>query len=90
MSATLAHPGNTAADTYRQAEVIRFAYRLDGERKLSGKELGALAKRMIESSDPVRKAKDSWGTHARILRRQAAFYGSIFEEQTKRLITKRP
>ena len=40
-----------------QAEVIRFAYRLDAERMLSGKELGALAKRMIESSDPVEKLK---------------------------------
>ncbi len=40
-----------------QAEVIRFAYRLDAERMLSGKELGALAKRMIESSDPVEKLR---------------------------------
>ena len=29
-----------------QAEVIQFAYRLDAERTLSGKELAALAKRM--------------------------------------------
>ena len=40
-----------------QAEVIRFTYRLDAERMLSGEELGALAKRMIESSDPVEKLK---------------------------------
>lgn len=40
-----------------QAEVIQFAYRLDAERMLSGKELGALAKRMIEVSDPVEKLK---------------------------------
>ena len=40
-----------------QAEVIQFAYRLDAERMLSGKELGALAKRMIEASDPVEKLK---------------------------------
>ena len=37
-----------------QAEVIQFAYRLDAERMLSGKELGALAKRMIEVSDPAK------------------------------------
>jgi hypothetical protein len=40
-----------------QAEVIQFAYRLDAERMLSGKELGALAKRMIEASDPVEKLR---------------------------------
>jgi len=36
-----------------QAEVIRFAYRLDAERQLTGKELSALAERMVESTDPV-------------------------------------
>jgi len=40
-----------------QAEVIQFAYRLDAERMLTGKELAALAKRMIEASDPVEKLK---------------------------------
>lgn len=40
-----------------QAEVIRFAYRLDAERMLSGKELGALDRRMVESSDPVEKLR---------------------------------
>ena len=40
-----------------QAEVIQFAYRLDAERMLSGKELAALAKRMIDASDPVEKLK---------------------------------
>ncbi|CAN5533869.1 hypothetical protein BH20VER3_BH20VER3_05900 [soil metagenome] len=40
-----------------QAEVIKFAYRLDAERMLSGKELGTLAKRMIESSDPIEKLR---------------------------------
>ena len=38
-------------------EVIQFAYRLDAERMLSGKELAALAKRMIDASDPVEKLK---------------------------------
>ncbi len=40
-----------------QAEVIRFAYRLDAERRLSGKELGALAQQMIDASDPIEKLK---------------------------------
>jgi hypothetical protein len=34
-----------------QAEIIRFAYRLDAERKLSGQELSSLAERMVASSD---------------------------------------
>jgi hypothetical protein len=36
-----------------QASVIRFAYRLDAERKLTGKELSALASRMVEADDPA-------------------------------------
>lgn len=36
-----------------QAEVIQFAYRLDAERMLSGKELVVLAKQMFAASDPV-------------------------------------
>jgi len=40
-----------------QAEVIQFAYRLDAERMLSGKKLGALAKRMLEAIDPAEKLK---------------------------------
>ena len=36
-----------------QAGVIRFAYRLDAERKLSGAELSALAERMTQTSDPA-------------------------------------
>ena len=40
-----------------QAEVIQFAYRLDAERMLSGKELGTLAQRMIDATDPVEKLK---------------------------------
>ena len=34
-----------------QAEVIQFAYRLDADRMLSGKELGELARRMVEATD---------------------------------------
>lgn len=40
-----------------QAAVIQFAYRFDAERMLSGKELGALAQRMIDATDPVEKLK---------------------------------
>ena len=40
-----------------QAEVIQFAYRLDAERMLSGKEIAALAQRMIDTADPVEKLR---------------------------------
>ena len=36
-----------------QAEVIQFAYRLDAERMLSGRELVALAKKMVAAIDPT-------------------------------------
>ena len=39
-----------------QAEVIRFAYQLDAERQLTGRELSALAKRLIHTSDPAEAA----------------------------------
>jgi len=39
-----------------QAKVIQFAYRLDAERQLSGKELAALAERMVNSTDPAESA----------------------------------
>jgi hypothetical protein len=39
-----------------QAEVIRFTYRLDAERQLTGKELSALAKRMTQAADPAEAA----------------------------------
>ena len=35
-----------------QAKIIRFAYRLDGERQLTGGELSALAERMARTTDP--------------------------------------
>ncbi|MSU24710.1 MAG: hypothetical protein EXS32_12925 [Opitutus sp.] len=40
-----------------QAEVIRFAYRLDAERKLSGPELSALAECMVASPDAGETAR---------------------------------
>lgn len=36
-----------------QARVIRFAYRLDAERKLTGPELASLAGRLVRSTDPA-------------------------------------
>lgn len=36
-----------------QAEVIRFAIKLAGERKLTGAELTRLAQRMAQSQDPA-------------------------------------
>ena len=40
-----------------QAKVVRFAYRLDAERQLTGEELSALAGRMAATTDPVQAAK---------------------------------
>jgi hypothetical protein len=40
----------------QQAEVIRFTYRLDAQRKLTGDELSALAKRMTDATDPAEAA----------------------------------
>ena len=36
-----------------QVKVIRFAYRLDGERQLTGVDLSALAERMARTTDPA-------------------------------------
>ena len=36
-----------------QAEVIRFAYRLDAKRQLTSPELSSLAKRMVAATDPA-------------------------------------
>ena len=43
-------------DPKEQLGVIRFAYQLDAERKLSGNELSSLAGRMAETNDPVEAA----------------------------------
>ena len=59
-----------------QAEVIRFTYRLDAERQLSGKELSALAQRLVDTSDP---------TEAMLVRETIVrgFYGSQTATPTK-------
>ena len=40
-----------------QAEVIRFAIELAQRRQLSGKELGELAERLAQSTDPAEVAR---------------------------------
>ena len=37
--------------------MIRYAYQLDAERKLSGDELSSLAKRMVDTSDDLEAAR---------------------------------
>jgi hypothetical protein len=39
-----------------QLGVIRFAYLLDSERRLTGKELSGLAERMVKATDPAEEA----------------------------------
>jgi hypothetical protein len=39
-----------------QAEVIRYACRLEAERKFTGPELGALAEKLTRTTDPVETA----------------------------------
>jgi len=43
-------------DPKEQLGVIRFAYQLDAERKLSGSELSRLAARMTDTDDPAEAA----------------------------------
>jgi hypothetical protein len=43
-------------DRKEQAGVIRFAYQLDAERRLTGKELAQLAERMVNATDPAEEA----------------------------------
>ena len=44
-------------DPKEQLGVIRFAYQLDAERQLTGKELSSLAERMVQTTDPTEQAK---------------------------------
>ena len=47
----------TRLDPKEQLGVIRFAYQLDAERQLTGKELSSLAERMVQTTDPTEQAK---------------------------------
>ena len=44
-------------DPKEQLDVIRFAYQLDAERRLTGKELSSLAERMVNATDPAEEAR---------------------------------
>jgi hypothetical protein len=44
-------------DPKEQLRVIHFVYQLDAERQLSGAELAALAKRMVDAPDEVEAAR---------------------------------
>ena len=44
-------------DPKEQLGVIRFAYQLDAERKLTGKELSSLAERIVQTTDPTEQAR---------------------------------
>ena len=41
-----------------QVGVIRFAYKLDAERQLTGDELSGLAERMVNTTDPARNRQE--------------------------------
>ena len=43
-------------DRKEQLGVIRFAYQLDAQRRLTGKELSQLAERMVNATDPAEEA----------------------------------
>ena len=43
-------------DPKEQLGVIRFAYQLDAERRLTGEELSGLAERMVNATDPAEEA----------------------------------
>ena len=43
-------------DPKEQLGIIRFAYQLDAERKLTGNELSSLAGRMVQASDAAEAA----------------------------------
>jgi hypothetical protein len=43
-------------DPKEQLGVIRFAYQLDAERRLTGKELSGLAEQMVKAMNPAEEA----------------------------------
>jgi hypothetical protein len=44
-------------DPKEQLDVICFAYRLDAERRLTGKELSSVAECMVNAADPAEEAR---------------------------------
>ena len=47
----------TALPPAEQAKVVKFAYKLDAERQLSGPELSEIAKGLVGATDPVEIAR---------------------------------
>lgn len=54
-----------------QAGVVRFVYKLDAERKLSGPELSTLAERLVQTDDPIESLAGARIDCPRLLRRAA-------------------
>jgi hypothetical protein len=57
MTANQIIEGIKRLDPKEQLGVIRFAYQLDAERRLTGKELSGLAERMVKATDPARRSE---------------------------------
>ena len=55
--AAFPHPGTMHLPRDEQSQVLEFAFDLARKRQLSGKELSALAQRMVDSDDPAEVAK---------------------------------
>ena len=55
-------------DPEQQLGVIRFAYQLDAERKLTGDELSGLAEHMVRTTDPPGTSENSRADYSRLLR----------------------
>jgi hypothetical protein len=59
-------------DPKDQVGVIRFAYQLDAERRLTGNDLSSLAARMTETDDPAEAAMIREGIGREFYGRQAS------------------
>ena len=57
MTANQIIEGIKRLDPKEQLGVIRFAYQLNAERRLTGKELSGLAERMVKATDPARRSE---------------------------------
>jgi hypothetical protein len=57
MTANQIIEGIKRLDPKEQLGVIRFAYQLNAERRLTGKELSELAERMVKATDPARRSE---------------------------------
>jgi hypothetical protein len=73
-------------DPKDQLGVIRFAYQLDAERKLSGKVLSSLAARMTETDDPAEAAiiRESIVTMDQLWTLATTWYSTRLQENSRR------